>query len=238
MEYVSMATSLQKGGFALFLTAAASLSTIAPAHAAIVTVNDSGSWINGTDTLANLGLNLVEIPNGAEAFGVYLPKISSPLGDIEFSPSVVKRPIGSDQSTNWVTWSNGYQGEVYAAYNTTTLNLKLPNLTAFDFYAEPNQYNLFTISAIAQSGVVSDVLAQTINGKAGAQYFGFYSDDPLDPIQSIQISAPAEANGFAIGQLRGAKAASATVPSPALLPGMIVMGLGMWRKHRSKSNLG
>lgn len=233
-----MATSLQKGGFALFLTAAASLSTIAPAHAAIVTVNNSGNWINGTDTLANLGLNLVSVPDGAEAFGVYLDKISSPLGDIEFSPSVVKRPIGPNQATDWLTWSNGYQGEVYAAYNTTTLNLKLPNLIAFDFYAEPNVLDSFTISAIAQSGVVSDVLAQSINGNAGAQYFGFYSDDPLDPIQSIQISAPETANGFAIAQMRGARASAATVPSPALLPGMIVMGLGMWRKYRSKSDLG
>lgn len=232
-----MATSLQKGGFALFLTAAASFSMIAPAHAAIVTVNNSGNWINGTDTLANLGLNLVSIPNGSEAFGVELAKISSPLGDIEFSPNVYKRPIGSNPETDWLTWSNGYQGEVYAAY-TTTLNLKLPNLIAFDFYAEPNVLNSFTISAIAQSGVVSDVLAQSINGNGGAQYFGFYSDDPLDPIQSIQISAPEEAKGFAIAQMRGARASAATVPSPALLPGMIVMGLGMWRKYRSKADLG
>jgi hypothetical protein len=221
-----MATSFQKGGFAFALIAAASLSSITKADAAIITVNDSGSWINGTDALRGLGLNLTNIPNGQEALGTDLSQLSSPLGEIKFSSIVNKRQIGK----GWRSWSNGYQGEIYFTNGATTLDLHLPNLLAFDFYAEPDVQLPFTISAIAQSGVISDPLTQLANGDAGAKYFGFYSDDPLDPIQSVRISAEPASKGFAIGQLRGA---SKTVPSPALLPGMIALGLGIWRKYRT-----
>jgi hypothetical protein len=229
MENVQMAPLLYKGKFAISLIAA--LSAIAPANAAIVTVNDSGSWINGDDTLAKLGLNLVTIPNGIEAIGTDLAKLGSSLGDIEFSPSVNKRQIGN----GWKSWSNNYQGEVYFTNAATTLDLKLPNLAAFDFYAEPDVFAPFKISAVAQSGITSDLLTQTVNGDAGAKYYGFYSDDPLDPIQSIRITAEPDSKGFAIGQLRGAS--TATVPSPALIPGMIAFGFGLWRKSRSRTRL-
>lgn len=237
-----MATSLKKGGLGrkpacvIALLATASLATIASpnANAAIIIVDDSSSWINGTDALTNLGLDLTPIPNSAEALGTDLTKLSSPWGDIELSPSVNKRQIGQPGQLGWLSWSHSYQGEVYFTNGATTLDLKLPNLVAFDFYAEPDVLGPFTISAIAQSGTVSDVLTQTVDGKAGAKYFGFYSDDPLDPLQSVQITAEPDSQGFAIAQLRGA---TATVPSPALLPGMITLGLGLWRKYRAKANL-
>ncbi|MBW4439743.1 MAG: PTPA-CTERM sorting domain-containing protein [Plectolyngbya sp. WJT66-NPBG17] len=225
-----MTTSKQNKTITIALLAAVSFTMIAnlKANAAIITVNDSGSWINGADTLANQGFDLISIPNGTEAFETDLSTLSSPLGDIGFSPSVKKQQIG----TTWLTWSNGYQGEVYFTNTALTLDLKLPNLAAFDFYAEPNLQNPFTISAIAQSGEVSDVLSQVVNGNAGAKYFGFYSDDPLDPIQSIRITADPDSRGFAIAQMRGA---TATVPTPLLLPGIIGLGLSLWRKARSRS---
>lgn len=234
-----MTTSKQNKRLATALLAAVSFTTIAAlkVNAAIVTVNDSGSWINGADTLANQGFNLIPVPNGSEAFETDLSTLSSPLGDIGFSPSVKKQQLGK----TWLTWSNGYQGEVYFTNEALTLDLKLPNLAAFDFYAEPNVQNPFTISAVAQSGEVSDVLSQVVNGNAGAKYFGFYSDNPLDPIQSIQITADKGSGGFAIAQLRGATATVSSVPSvgkvptPLLLPAMIGLSLGLWRKARSRS---
>lgn len=224
-----MTLSAQRNRLSIVLIAAVSFTTIATlkTNAAIVTVNDSGSWINGADTLANQGFNLTPVPNGAEAVGTDLSTLNSPLGEIGFSPSVNKRQIGN----GWLTWSNGYQGEVYFTNGVPTLDIKLPNLAAFDFYAEPDVFNPFTISAVAQSGKTSDVLSQVVNGNAGAKYFGFYSDDPLDLIQSIQITADPGSNGFAIAQMRGAKA---TVPTPLLLPGFIGFGLGLWRKARSR----
>jgi hypothetical protein len=227
-----MATSFQKSGFVIASIAAIGFTAIATlnANAAIVTVDDSGSWINGTNALENLGFSLVSVPNGLEAFETNLSTLSSSLGDIEFSPSVKKQQVG----TTWKTWSNGYQGEVYFTNEATTLDLKLPNLVAFDFYAEPNVQTPFKISAIAQSGTATNVLDQIVNGNAGAKYYGFYSDDPLDPIQSIRITSDQGSKGFAVAQFRGA---TATVPSPALLPGMIALGFGMWRRSRSRTHL-
>ncbi|MEP0915232.1 PTPA-CTERM sorting domain-containing protein [Leptolyngbya sp. DQ-M1] len=223
---------------------AASLTTItaSKSNAAIVTIDNSGSWINGANTLENQGFNLIQVPNGNEGLGSDLSTLSSPLGNIEFSPSVNKRQVGNPEpEKRWRTWSNNYQGEVYFTNGALTLDLKLPNLVAFDFYAQPDTFFLepqfqrpYRISAIAQSGETSDVLSQLVNGNSGAQYFGFYSDDPLDPIQSIQITSEQGSGGFAIGQLRGASA-TATVPTPLLLPGIIGLGLGLWRKARSQN---
>lgn len=224
-----MITPQQKQRIFAALTVAVGFSTIASLRvdAAIVTVNNSGSWINGADTIANQGFDLIPIPNGSEAIGTSLSSLSSPLGDIELSPSVTKQQVG----VTWLTWSNGYQGEVYSTNGNTTLDIKLPNLAAFDFYAQPDKFDLFTISAVAQSG---DVLSQVVNGRSGAQYFGFYSDSPLDPLQSIRITADPQSEGLAIAQLRGAK--TAVVPTPLLLPGMIGLGLGLWRKARNRQN--
>lgn len=231
-----MTASTRKNRIAIAFLTAVGVVAIASfsAQAAIVTVNDSGSWINGTNTLSNQGFNLIPVPNGSEALGTDLSTLDSPLGNIGFSPNVNKRQVGNLQNgTGWVSWSNGYRGEVYFTKGELALDLKLPNLAAFDFYAEPDIFKRpFEISAVAQSGLTSDVLSQITDGNAGAKYFGFYSDDPLDPIQSIQITSEQGSNGFAIAQLRGAKA---SVPTPLLLPGFVGLGLAMWRRARSRS---
>ncbi|MGG6270407.1 hypothetical protein ACQ4M3_35910 [Leptolyngbya sp. AN03gr2] len=232
-------TTLQKNKkvFAA-LTVAVSFSAIASlkAEAAIITVNDSGNWITGANTIANQGFNPIPVPNGPEALGTDLSLLSSPLGNIEFMGSVNKREIGK----GWQTWSNGYTGEVYFTNGAPTLDIALPNLSAFDFYAQPDVFtpgvfSPFTISVVAQSGVVSDVLSQAVNGESGAQYFGFYSDDPLDPIRSIRITGEQESGGFAIAQMRGAR--TAVVPTPLLLPGVIGLAVGLWRKARNKQRV-
>lgn len=227
-------TSLKKTPHRVAALVIGATIAIAPqANAAIVTVDDSGSWINGSDAIAQQGFDLIQVPNGSEALSnaPNVSELASPLGGIAFSPAVAKRQIGN----GWTTWSNNYAGEVYAAANVSQLNITLPNsIKAFDFYAEPNVLDQFNISAIAQSGTVSNPLTQLVSGNAGARYYGFYSTDPLDPIRSIQISADPSAQGFAIGQLR---VASAKVPTPALLPAAIGFGLGLWRKRKSRNQV-
>lgn len=228
-------TTLQqnKRVFAAF-TIAVSLSAIASfkVDAAIITVSDSGSWNNGTNTIANQGFNLIPVPNGSEPLGSDLSMLSSPIGDIDFTNSVNKREIGN----GWLTWSNGYQGEVYySGRDVLTLDIKLPNLKAFDFYVQPDFQTTSTISVVARSSTLAEVLSQDVDGRGGAKYFGFYSDDPLDSIQSIRITG-LDSGGFAIGQLRGANTKTAAVPTPALLPGMIGLGLGLWRKARNRQS--
>jgi len=213
------------------ISVAVSFSAIASfkAEAAIITVNDPGNWVTGANTIANQGFNLIPVPNGAEAVGTDLSSLSFPLGNIEFTGNVNKREIGN----GWLTWSNGYMGEVYySGADIFTLDIKLPNLSAFDFYVQPDFQQFATISATAQSGKVIEMLSQEVDGRGGAQYFGFYSDDPLDPIQSIRITGDERSGGFAIAQLRGAR--TAVVPTPLLLPGMIGLGLGLWRRARNK----
>ncbi|MBE9009886.1 PEP-CTERM sorting domain-containing protein [Pseudanabaenaceae cyanobacterium LEGE 13415] len=206
--------------------------TIAVSFSAIAALKTDAAIItsNNPSTLAAQGFDLISVPNGAEPVGTDISTLNFPLGNIEFSSSVNKRTIGN----GWQTWSNGYTGEVYFTKGASAIDITLPNLSAFDFYAQPDVFGSFTISAIAQSGEASDVLSQVVNGNAGAQYFGFYSDDPLDPIRSIRITADPGAEGFAIAQLRGAR--RAVVPTPLLLPGVIGLGLGLWRKARNKQS--
>ncbi|MGA7936210.1 MAG: PTPA-CTERM sorting domain-containing protein, partial [Kovacikia sp.] len=127
-------------------------------------------------------------------------------------------------------WSHGYTGEVYFTNATTdatpfsTLSITLPvGINAFDLYVQPNVFSTFNISVAASN---NSIITQAVNGVGGAQYFGFYSDDPLTSLTTITINAQSQANGFAFGELRLAS----PIPTPALLPGLLGLGLGIWRK--------
>jgi hypothetical protein len=129
--------------------------------------------------------------------------VSSPLGGVvSFSAPTSHRSIGS----GWSTWSHGYTGDVY--YQTgTSLTLTLPSLTtAFYFYAEPQAFNIFNISAL--SGSV--LLSESVNGSAGAEFFGFYTDGSVF-LTSITITT-SDTSGFAVGEFGIAQSA---VPEPS-----------------------
>ncbi|UBF28498.1 PTPA-CTERM sorting domain-containing protein [Kovacikia minuta CCNUW1] len=207
-----------------------SLFSVPATQAAIIGVSDAGSWATGSNTLSNLGFNMVSVPNSPQAEFGDVSALNSPLGNLSFSRSVNKRVV----PTSWISWSHGYTGEVYftqAISDPTpfsTLTITLPaGIGAFDFYAQPNLFGVYSISAAASNG---SIITQSINGVGGAQYFGFYSDDPSEFLTSIIISAQPQANGFAIGELRLAN----PIPTPALLPGLIGLGLGIWRKRKGR----
>lgn len=205
-----------------------SLFSAADAQAAIIGVSDAGSWATGSNTLSNQGFSMTSALNASQAEFQDVPNLSSPLGDLNFSRNVNKRVIPS----SWISWNHGYTGEVYFtqavsdAVPFSTLTITLPSgIGAFDFYAQPNNFGIYRISAAASNG---SILTQSINGIGGAQYFGFYSDNPSEYLTSIIISAQPQANGFAVGELRLAN----SIPSPALLPGLIGLGFGILRKRR------
>lgn len=132
----------------------------------------------GDDTRAN-GSNVSDAPG--------------PNGDISFDPSLNHRSIGS----GWATWSHGYTGDVYVT-GGTSIEITMPaNTLAFYFYAEPNVFSTFSMEATADDGTTSGPVS--VNGFAGAKYFGFYADGG-DKIVSITITAPSAAAGFAIGE--------------------------------------
>src|SRR5690242_18962551 len=69
--------------------------------------------------------------------------------DITFSQDVDHVRIGS----GWATWSHGDSGDVCWTEGATSLTMTLPPATsAFYFYAEPNPFATFTVTATTQDG--------------------------------------------------------------------------------------
>lgn len=115
--------------------------------------------------------------------------VTDPAGQVNFSPSLNHTRVGQ----GWATWSHGYTGDVY--YGESDLTLSFPNgASAFYFYAEPNPFAVYEITAVAQDGTSSGPIS--VNGAAGAQYFGFYSQAP-GGIASINVTS---ATDFAVGE--------------------------------------
>jgi len=111
--------------------------------------------------------------------------------DIGFSPSLVHLRVAQ----GWATWSNDYTGDVYATYPATSTTISLPSGTnGFYFYAEPDPLATFTVTATAQNGTSSGPIS--VQGNAGASYFGFYTNGYIS-LTSISIASSAD---FAIGE--------------------------------------
>lgn len=146
--------------------------------------------------------------------GPTVSDVASPLGGVVgFSSPVVHTEIG----VGWTSWSHGYTGDIYWT-SASTLTLTLPAGTgAFYFFAEPNVFDIFSITAVADGADST----QLVDGDGGAKFFGVYTDD-YTSIQSIQITVSADAEGFAVGEF-GAAAVPA-VPEPSTL---LLMGAGL-----------
>jgi len=118
--------------------------------------------------------------------------VDGPTGGVGFSPSLTHYTVGG----GWATWSNGYTGDVYAT-ETQSVTLTLPDLTkAFYFYAEPDQFETFSMVATSDDGATSGPIA--VDGFAGAQYFGFYATGSSS-VKSITITG-GDPDGFAVGE--------------------------------------
>ena len=140
----------------------------------------------------------------------------APFGAITFSTAVNHREIGS----GWATWSHGYTGDVYYTNGATNITIGMPAGTgAFYFYAEPNPFDVFTITATADDGAS---LALAVSGNAGANGYGFYTSGA--PIASITISSDVD---FAIGEF-----GIAQVPAPGAAALMGLGGLVAGRRRR------
>ncbi len=133
--------------------------------------------------------------------GTYYSGITAPTGTVSLSTIMECEDIGG----GWLTWSNGYTGDVYwnnaTVGGATTEVLTLPAGTrAFYFYAEPDEFETFDLEATAQNGTTSGPLQ--VFGDSGAQYYGFYSNGPGSSIVKITITCD---DDFAIGEFGIAK---------------------------------
>lgn len=205
------------------------------AKAAILTVDDSGSWATGSNTLTNLGYKMMTVPNSPVAERSFFSILSSPLGNLIFDPEVSKRIVGS----SWATWSHGYRGEVYfSGINVRTTTITLPvGISAFDLYVEPGNFDIFEIAVTAMDGTTT-TLSQAVRGRAGAKYFGFYATAD-DLIATISVTdKTGTAGGFAIGELRLARKNPVSVPIPestSVFGLLIFGGMGVGSQLRRKN---
>lgn len=180
--------------FRLVFAVAASLATFTLAGvstaAASGTINFDGSPGTGAPP-ATLGpYTMRQFTADPQSFGT-VAGVSGPTGDVTFSPALYHVRVGS----GWATWSNGYAGDVYWTFGSLSATVNLPsNTSAFYLYAEPNPFAVFSITAQAQDGTTSGPIS--VDGLAGAQYFGFYATG-TQHIASITISSGVD---FAIGE--------------------------------------
>jgi hypothetical protein len=119
------------------------------------------------------------------------PSGSAATGAVRFSTALKHCLIGGC----WNTWSNGYKGDVYVSASRT-ITITLPPTNAFYFYAEPNKYMTFTMTATTRSGATSGPIP--VAGYAGAKFFGFYTTGTTT-LASITVTG-ADPSGFAIGE--------------------------------------
>jgi hypothetical protein len=117
------------------------------------------------------GFKMTPFGPDSRAPGTAVTSVVDPAGTVGFSASVTLEDIGS----GWATWSNGYKGSVYwSGEGVDAIALKLPPGTkAFYLYAEPNEFQDFTVSVSTANGTSSG--AATVLGDAGAKFFGFYT---------------------------------------------------------------
>lgn len=145
--------------------------------------------------------------------------VESPLGgSLGFDMNVSHRVIGN----GWATWSHGYSGSVYAT-TSNSLTILLPaDTVAFHFYAEPQNWGVFNMSATASNGSGSATMSFAVNGFAGAHGFGFWT--PSGTITSITITC-ADTGGFAVGEF------GIAVPAPGSAVLLAVFGAAGRRRR-------
>jgi hypothetical protein len=136
-------------------------------------------------------------PFGADtqAVGASVDSVVGPTGNLRFSPSL-EHCLTPNPDGCWETWSNNYSGDVYAT-SSDDITITLPDGTsAFYFYAEPDQFMTFSVTATSDNGTTSGAIP--VAGFAGAEYFGFYTTGS-SPLKSITVSAT-DPDGFAVGE--------------------------------------
>jgi hypothetical protein len=150
------------------------------------------------------GWSLASFPADGSSLESTVSSVTGPGGvSVDFSNPLTHQQVGA----GWGTWSHGYNGDVYwTGADQSSVTISLPTSTrAFSFYAEPDQWDTFNITATDSTGKSVSV---AVAGNGGANGFGFYTD-AADSIVSITVTTTD--TDFALGEF-GIATASTGVP--------------------------
>lgn len=164
----------------------------APAASAAASVVFSTGPGTGAPTSTLGPYTMTRFGADSRATGSTVTGVSGPTGTLGFSPALSHEKIGQ----GWATWSHGYAGDVYWTPSTTTTLTLPPRTGAFYFYAEPQQFATFSITATTGEGSTSG--AVSVVGESGARYFGFYATGAT-PITKITVTT-SDPTGLAVGE--------------------------------------
>lgn len=137
-------------------------------------------------------------------------------------------------SNGWGSWSHEYGGDVYyVAGNELVLDLP-PGTLAIGLSLQPNLVAEFPFAVTADGTTVQ----LTIDGDGGAQFVGFWSDDPQQPIAHLRIwDVTSAADGFAVADL-----SVFVIPESAaftvVLGSLAMASVLLLRRPRLRRNLG
>jgi len=152
--------------------------------------------------------------------------------EVKLAPQLEVYQVGG----GWTSWSHGYQGKALGrevdiwGTGGESILLTLPgNTLAFYLYVEPNFFGTFTFDITATNAGGSLSLAGVpILGESGAAGFGFYTTDPLEPLNTISVTIVDPnawvSNGFAIGEF-GIDQAATGVPDRAATPVLLALAI-------------
>ena len=103
---------------------------------------------------------------------------------------------GLQVPSSWATWSGGKTPAVLFTEGAESLDGSFgpQPVIAFGLEIEPNLFSVFNVSLTTTDGG-THTLSQTVNGDAGAKFFGWIGD-----VISMQVTCSGGCAGFAIGE--------------------------------------
>jgi len=201
---------------ALALLLSAGVAPIAPAGIGVETYGTAApptttgdSWMHSAPLRTDLFTDVTSTP---------LCEFSSHWV-VYFSSPVSVRQIGA----GWATWSHGYTGNCFYTGSTSlTMTFGDWGINAFQFYAEPNPFGVFQMTATGSDGSASVASQQFPDGYWGATGWGFYGTHGSS-VMSVAIWSDMD---FAVGEF-----AHGFVPGPASLSLLALGGLVVGRRR-------
>lgn len=210
------------------------------AGAAVVAIANPGDPMPGGGAYASTATLL---PITTPEFDV-TTSLADPDVTVTFSVPLMSLSV---LNGSWFSWSSPPFSEtgtpdVLWTQGVTTLEISFSTpLTVFGFELQPNELNVFTITATYFNGsTVLDSIIRDVDGDAGARLFAAVSTPPTDPFTSVRISTGGA--DFGIAQLRYVVQQQPPLPSAVPEPcsavacsllGLFLLGM-IRRKPESK----